>query len=264
MPRMDMMSLAAKDAQKPEYGRAIAARRAYLGKSALDIENIYGSALYQKLIYRLENGKKHPLSLDLAGFAALLEALEWTTKEFEAATGLNVPEALKGGFETMPNVAPAATGGATAMHYGFVSAGKNGNGNSIKPHPVTIPTWISDRYNPDDIFVLTVVGDSMTCEDVRKNIPEGSEVYFHKSLRPERGEIIAVWLDAHDFGVIKIYKPQREFTVLESYNRSHKPITIDESNPGTVQGVYIGKSEPSPCCPTNRYVKYPRLKRVGL
>ena len=144
-----------------------------------------------------------------------------------------------------PESSPATADGPKAMHYGSISAGITGRTKPIKPYPTNIPGWLARKYDPSDIFVLTVEGDSMTCDDIRKSIPEGTEVYFHKSLQPDDGEIVAVWLEDHDFGVIKIYRPQRDTTVLQSYNFKHPPILIDERNPAIVQGVYVGKSEPS-------------------
>ena len=65
------------------------ARRAELGKkSAMDIENETGGVIYEKLLYRIENGQKDPRTLRQSKFAKLLEALRWSTLDFERATGL--------------------------------------------------------------------------------------------------------------------------------------------------------------------------------
>ena len=177
--------------------------------------------------------------LHLYGFSAdeILELNEhFSLQLFSRVNAADIP----------PDAAPATASGPQAMYCGTVSAGIKGEGKAIKPYPVNIPSWLANRYNPEDIFVLTVVGDSMTCSEVRKTIPEGSEVYFHRSLQPNNGEVVAVWLEDRDIGVIKIYRPDRETSVLESYNHKHTPILIDERNQATVQGVYVGKSEASP------------------
>lgn len=74
--------------EKPAWGRAIAARRAMLGKSLVDIENETEGELYQALIYRLENGKKDPSTLTVRQFSLLLKCLAWDTAEWQKQTGL--------------------------------------------------------------------------------------------------------------------------------------------------------------------------------
>ena len=74
--------------EKPLWGRAIAARRAMLGKSLVDIENETDGELYQALIYRLENGKKDPATLTVRQFSLLLKVLGWRTLDWQEQTGL--------------------------------------------------------------------------------------------------------------------------------------------------------------------------------
>ena len=74
--------------EKPLWGRAIAARRAMLGKSLVDIENETDGELYQALIYRLENGKKDPATLTVRQFSLLLKVLGWRALDWQEQTGL--------------------------------------------------------------------------------------------------------------------------------------------------------------------------------
>lgn len=72
-------------------GRKIAARRAELNKSLMDIENETEGVIYSKLLYRVENAKKPLETLNVRQLNALLKALEWTPQEFTEATGVEVP-----------------------------------------------------------------------------------------------------------------------------------------------------------------------------
>jgi len=74
-------------------GRKIAARRAELNKSLMDIENETNGVIYSKLLYRVENAKKPLETLNVKQLNALLKALEWTPREFAEATGVEVPGA---------------------------------------------------------------------------------------------------------------------------------------------------------------------------
>lgn len=95
----------------------------------------------------------------------------------------------------------------------------------------------------ENCFWLDVVGDSMACDDVQKKIPEGSEVLVDGSLLdPSPGKIVVCELEVEGIimNVLKIYKPGRDFTVLESYNSRQQPIVLNGSIKATVKGVVIG------------------------
>ncbi len=86
----DAESMADKRNADIHPGRKIAARRAELGKSLMDIENETGGTLYVQLLYRLENAKKPLETLNVRQ----LKALDWTPQEFAEATGVEVPGAI--------------------------------------------------------------------------------------------------------------------------------------------------------------------------
>lgn len=77
--------------EKPNSGRALAARRSYLNKSAFDLEEETDGKLYQTLISRIETGKKSVESLNVTEIGLFLKALEWTPEEFTEATGVQLP-----------------------------------------------------------------------------------------------------------------------------------------------------------------------------
>ena len=230
---------------KPSFRAILSEQRTFLGLTQTEIGREIGlkrgmvSVLERESDELIQRGPEFALKFFKAYKFSDEKARDMTRELFQDVLKKLVPD-------IPPDATAATASGPQAMYYGTVSAGIKGEGKAIKPYPVNIPSWLAARYNPEDIFVLTVVGDSMTCSEVRKTIPEGSEVYFHRSLQPNNGEVVAVWLEDRDIGVIKIYRPDRETSVLESYNHKHTPILIDERNQATVQGVYVGKSEASP------------------
>ena len=131
--------------------------------------------------------------------------------------------------------------GSRVRYLGVVSAGMLGanevldNGHAT----VSVPDAIADKYRLEDVFAVNVIGDSMLDEDARRSIPPGSLVYFHASLAPEPGEIVCVYLPVHDQTVIKLWRPQAEYTVLASSNAAHPPIIVRDADESILQGVYL-------------------------
>ena len=55
---------------------------------------------------------------------------------------------------------------------------------------------------------------------------------MHVPLHPKRGEIVAYWLAKEEIGILNPYQPEQDYTILESYNRKHPPITVNWHKPG--------------------------------
>lgn len=96
-----------------------------------------------------------------------------------------------------------------------------------------------ESYADDELFALDVIGDSMTCEATQKTISEGSLAIFLASSDAQMGDIVAVWLERQQRGVLKIYDKQGGHIVLRSYNNAHKPIILEPDEPATIQGIYL-------------------------
>jgi len=142
-----------------------------------------------------------------------------------------------------------AAEGNKVDHVGTVSAGTGGSGVLVQPKAISVPDWIAAQFDLAFVFAANVSGDSMTCEDVAKSIPEGSIVFFHRpneKMQPKATDIVYVHLQAEDVEVLKVFQPDRGHTVLTSYNRTAKPILVDEANPGIVQGIYLGLEAKGP------------------
>jgi plasmid maintenance system antidote protein VapI len=160
-------------------------------------------------------------------------------KEIGIKFGLRLPRHY---LEPMMG-AKATTKGPKARYYGDIGAGlRNAMYNIEVLEEVPIPGWIAARYGEENIFVCTVIGDSMACDSVRDDIQPGTWCYFHAHIKPEIGDVVGVWLEKHELGVLKIYRPQPDFVVLQSYNHQYRPIIVDNENPGVIQGVLVGIS----------------------
>lgn len=123
---------------------------------------------------------------------------------------------------------------------GKISAGRLGESyRDDERETVSAPDAITARYRLDDVFAVNVNGQSMIDQDARRTIPPGSLVFFHSKLRPEPGEIVCVYLAAHDQTVLKVWRPKDGYAVLESNNAKHAPIIVTDEDDATLQGVYL-------------------------
>jgi SOS-response transcriptional repressor LexA len=239
LPRLDVMS-ATRIKQKPSYGLAIAARRTFLGgKSAMDIENETGGVIYQKLLYRIEGGDKHPLELDLKQFAALLQALDWTPAEFARETGVELPtaamlepskEAALQALERMevhPDWVPFQV-------YGSVSAGDK------DPEPLEgevayfpLEKLIKKGAKPKDVRVYLVNGDCMISPEaarVEKNIAPYDYIAVDTGSRAVPGDVVVAYWPKEDKMVVKRYRIEAEGIVLSPVKPGHPNVLLDHED----------------------------------
>lgn len=197
----------------------------------------------QGTLSRIQNDRASPEVLKPSQLVALLRGYHFTDKEIRDVArkfSLSLPIDL-----LEPRIGSRATATGSARYYGAIGAGLVTLREGGEPlRLVSVPQWILDRYDLEDIFVMSVEGCSMACDDVRRSIPEGSEVYFHARLQPEVGEVVACWLPKQEMGILKVYRPEAGYVVLQSYNEKEPPIIIDDDNPGMLQGVMIGDSRP--------------------
>jgi hypothetical protein len=108
------------------------------------------------------------------------------------------------------------------------------------PPDILHPIGRKHPYNASDVFVVKVVGDSMTSPDVQESIPSGSFVAVHSKLEPTKRDIVAVWVTALGIDVLKSFNTGlREEVVLESYNPLGARFASSKYEL-RLQGVYIG------------------------
>lgn len=232
----------------PRWARAIKARRNFLGKSGMDIDNETGGVVYQKLVSYLETAKKEPRDIATGQFDALLKALNWTPRQFVEETGYDIfyddtrRPTNRVGLPPVKNVMPV--GPVVKVRYlGSVSGGMHPGGQPIEMEPFDTPVNFLEGANPDDCFWVDVDGTSMACDDVRRHIPPGTRCLIDSTKRPESGAVVVVELhrDGEVFNILKVYRPGEKFVTLESYNSQEEPIILREGDYAEIKGVMIGK-----------------------
>lgn len=198
--------------QRPEAGRSVAARRAFLNKSGSDIENETGGVIYAKLLYRIESGDKQVKDLPYAKLRRLMYALEWTPEEFAENVGLDMPTT------TVPNADPYAPSHQVPV-FETVAAGLASTPDMdevIGMHYLDASLAGLRGRALEKMVVVTVNGDSMASPDVMRDIPDGSMVVVELGARPREGDIVVAWIDSMDVAVIKRYGKDHH-AVLTSY-----------------------------------------------
>lgn len=230
----------------PKWAIALKLRRVSIGKSQ-DKVALDSGVLNQTTVSELEGARYEIGNLTAGRLAGLARGLDWTLTELERELGVDFglsnytpPSPLdikQPGFHPEP-MYPSRL----VAHYGTVGAGLNPMAHAEhfpeqKPFP-NVPGL--EGYRDEDLFLLDVVGDSMACEEVHKQIPEGSTAIFHARLEPVPNvSIVAVWLEKEQTGVLKLYTHDDGHVVLRSYNDHHKPIILSPDDRDYLQGVYL-------------------------
>lgn len=129
---------------------------------------------------------------------------------------------------------------------GSVSAGLDGDGVADAIDYLGVADYFLGEYDPDDLYLLEVTGDSMVSDDARQYVPPGSIIIVHEHLVPEPGQVIVAWLDNEDMGVLKVYEEKDGETWLVSYNASHAPIKVTEETPASLRGVMVANWTKAP------------------
>src|SRR5699024_1966682 len=78
-------------------------------------------------------------------------------------------------------------------HVGTVSAGNGASGIHVREKSISVPDWIAAQFDLKFVFAADVSGNSMTCEDVARSIPEGATVFMHRpneKMEPRPGDIV--------------------------------------------------------------------------
>lgn len=237
-PRLDMMSVSKPP--KPKHGRVIAARRAYLGKSAMDVENETRGVINQKMVYRIEAGKPHPLDLDVKKFNALLEVLDWTAEQFARETGVELPEAFLEDSENVDPLTRFAPPPETWLHFPVMTSASAGTGDS-EPLEDEVVSITASRLRArgarrEDVMVVLVNGDCLVSQNIqtsRKGIAHGDYAFVHIGAKPSANDIVCLW-DELDGQLILKYQAERqdpsrpdEIVLLDAKGRRYIRNTAD-------------------------------------
>lgn len=129
---------------------------------------------------------------------------------------------------------------------GSVSAGLDGDGVADAIDYLGVADYFLGDYNPEDLYLLEVTGDSMVSDDARQYVPPGSIIIVHERLEPLPGQVIVAWLENEDMGVLKVYEEKDGETWLLSYNSNHAPIRVTEETPASLRGVMVANWTKAP------------------
>lgn len=214
-------------------GAAIAARRRYLGLSQEDVVRLTNGAINLKLLSQLENDHKHPKTMRLAKYQALLSALRWTPAEFEEATGVPplTSDPLPGAEDFEPVLRIPVMGTVSAGLAAFEEIVEADS--FVQVDPRLAPGLAS--IPPDALVALTVNGDSMISDSAARMVPHGAHVVVEVGAIPTHGDLVVAWLPNRETLVIKLYQEGRD-VVLKSYNPRGPVFRLGEE-PIEVRGV---------------------------
>lgn len=185
---------------RPTAGRRIAARRTLLHLSGPDVERLTNGVIYQKLLSRIETGKKHVATLTITEVDALLRVLQWTYDEFARETGVTnfAPQPVEGSRNL------TATQEVTS--WGPVSAGvmKHDGG-------VTVTETMSIEadllgFGPKDlerVGVLKAEGPVMLTPSARASVPDGAVLIVEWGAFPLGDDLVLGWLPEHAVAALK-------------------------------------------------------------
>lgn len=183
----------------------------------------------------------------------LVAVLGITAQEMRERMGMDMLlNAESPAEETLPLLHPGrpTEGGILLPHLGTVQAGVPHNGEpqvASKHKLVECPLPIARRYRPEDMFILDVNGDSMTCADVQRTIPAGASILclrYPGPKEPRPNSIVVAWIPEigkDGIGVIKKFgKGRNDEVVLESYNPSGPRFPAQKYPGMKIQGIVLG------------------------
>jgi SOS-response transcriptional repressor LexA len=188
-------------------------------------------------------------------FPGLVRILGITAEELRERVGLDILIGTDSNPEDtlpMPIGATRPSGAVLLRHLGSVQAGVPSNGVDqarLKHRVVECPLKVARKYQPEELYVLDVDGDSMTSIDVQKTIPQGSSILVRairteqRTLEPRPGQIVVAWIPEvgdDGIGVIKYFGKKGEEFVLESYNNAGPRFPASKYPKMRVQGIVLG------------------------
>ena len=255
------------------YGEAIRERREYVGYPTATALADESHRLAQREPERFHSFSQQSLSRwerDQSGdkiesahgksLRTLAYLLKWKSSEFEMHVGVPIgrvpdldPEVRGSDTESDTPPPPGRLLGklVSLPLYGSVSAGVSGlTSASGEEMLVTdhydLSTDFLDGANPLDCHLMEVTGDSMTCENVRKTIPEGAKVIVNTAIKPSAGDVVVadIEVDGSRVAILKVYREQDRGVVLDSYNMDHERIFLTQSMEPRIIGVVMNYVPP--------------------
>lgn len=179
-----------------------------------------------------------------------------TAHEMRERMGLDILIGLESPLNE--SLEPHVTGqkpemGVLLPDLGTIQAGTPNNGiEQVRrsKRMVRCPLESATKYPDDELYVLTVNGDSMVSQDVRQSIPPGAHILVRAVSTPKRTlevkpkQIIVAWipeLGSDGVGVLKRFgRGKTDQVVLESYNPTGPRFPAQSYPRMKAQGVVLG------------------------
>lgn len=207
---------------------------------SLELTERYGDGWSQGLLSKVENGR-----VDFSGWPG--SRLYILLSAYRVPPALMLELAKRFGLERLTRYIAerqetyGVREGPRVKYRGKIAAGQLSE-SFAEDETVSVggvPDWVVERFNLDEVFAVTVNGNSMLSPEAAETIPEGSTVFLHSRGRPSNGDIICAYLPAHDQTVLKRWVDGNGYAVLSSHNSDHKPIVVHGDEVIILQGVYI-------------------------
>ena len=216
-------------------GAAIAARRRYLGLKQEDLVERTSGAINGKLLSQLENNHKHPASLRLGKYRALLSVLQWTPAEFEEAAGVppltvDAPQPPVVAYSpdvSVPVIDMSALRSATRREVVMTSG-----------RMISLDTSMArlGSASTEELVAIECDGHTVVSERAAHVLQTGSMVVVELSSLPRGDDLVVSFLPRRD--LVAVHRAEeREGAIFRSLHANGVVFRLSPDEPVEVRGV---------------------------
>jgi transcriptional regulator with XRE-family HTH domain len=229
---------------KEQAGSFLRERRTELKLRQEDVADGAGIPHANTVLY-YEKGKHDVRASDY--LPAIIRTLNISVDEARSRLGLDALYTSRTdgderiGAQPIPQTLMLRNLGTVAAMHQNMQPGKNGRVQ--KPILSPCPLAVAHKYSPEELFILTVSGDSMACQDVQKAIPNGAHVLFLRvpgRKEPRKKDVVVAWIPSINSGVLKEFNKLGDEVVLESYNPYGARFPARAYPDAIIQGISLG------------------------
>jgi hypothetical protein len=183
-------------------GHALKVRRTELGLTRKDVEDMTGGRITEKTLARYETGVNDLSVMSLSWYQVLLDVLQWTSVDFQRATGVQV------GVHELPNSAPYHPTVSVPM-LGTVSLGLRDlrtKGDTLDMRPIDQGLPGLGGRPVDKLRLVEVNRECLVSDAAAQGVPEGSMLVVELDAVPRETDVVAAWLPNRGAVVLKVYR----------------------------------------------------------
>ena len=172
-----------------------------------------------------------------------LEELGYIERDRRVSRGVRViksysePSVVEKAGELVETLGQAIRDLVRVPHYGQIVASEPVTSYSDQPGTmIDVARSLLPTQNTDDLFALTVSGDSM----IDAMVNDGDIVIMRPPQdKVKNGEMVAVWLNDRDETTLKYFYLENGRVRLQPANPTMDPIFIDDPNTVEIQGQVV-------------------------